>query len=160
MLQSLHQLPRNIMNIRDRHNIPEFVLHELCSDRCFNIPKAAYIIDNPDFRCIRGVAGFSADEGFSSDIWQNPHEFSDHMNKAAFNTKVRSLCNKRENASGQELLDDIAKALGIDSYNVCDLVMPHENHGYFMYETEELPDTMDRESLLNGVSILSFCPLY
>ena len=42
----------------------EFVLHDICNPNCFNLQKAAFLVDNPDFDCLKGVAGFSADEAY------------------------------------------------------------------------------------------------
>ena len=59
MLHHLAQLPRLMIDVHGRDNISEFILHELCSEPCFNLRKAAYLVDNPDFNCLRGVAGFA-----------------------------------------------------------------------------------------------------
>jgi hypothetical protein len=162
--QALNGLPRKIMNMRERDNVAEFVLHELCDKNCFDITKAAYFVDNPDFDCMRGVAGFSTHESFKQpDIWSCPDDFSGHMNQAAFNKKVRDVRSqscKKHHESYDKVLGPIARDLGMESYGICDIRMPHDNHGYFVYEYGNEADEKERECLLNGVSLLSFCPLY
>ena len=67
VLHHLTHLPRKIVSLNGAENLTEFVLHDLCQSRCFNLPKAAYFVNNPDFNCIKGVAGVHADELFQGD---------------------------------------------------------------------------------------------
>jgi hypothetical protein len=148
--------------MRNRQNLPEFVLHALCDKDCFNIAKAAYFIDNPDFDCIKGVAGFSATEAFEPDIWSNPNDFTDYMVNAAFNKKVRTLQGKSSKMYNQSytLFQDIAQILGLQGYALCDIQMPYDNHGYVMYELQKDTGEIENELMRNSLSLLSFCPLY
>jgi hypothetical protein len=160
----LNSLPRKIMSMQDKHNLVEFVLHELCNKGCFDIAKAAYLVDNPDFDCMKGIAGFSYDECFNeNDIWACPDDFSDHMRKSPFNQKVRGLqrnsCTKGR-VLRDEVVGSIAHDLGMQSYKMYDLRMPHDNHGFFVYEQGADHDEREEECLLNGISLLSFCPIY
>jgi len=163
VLHTLNKLPRKIMTMHDKHNIVEFVMHELCNDRCFNITKAAYIIDNPDFDCVRGIAGYSQNEQYDrGDIWTVPDDFTNHMINASFNQKVRSLQRqsfRRNNAEREAMMHSLADELGMEDYGCCDIVMKHDNHGIFLYEGV-IDDEDEHESFLDGISILSFCPIY
>ena len=92
MLHHLARLPRLMIDIHGRDNVSEFILHELCSAPCFNLRKAAYFVDNPDFNCLHGVAGFADDQAYQDqEIWESPDEFSKYMQNAAFNNHVRSI---------------------------------------------------------------------
>lgn len=149
--------------MHDTNNLVEFVIHELCHDDCFNITKAAYIIDNPDFDCIRGIAGFNQSEQYNrGDIWSSPEDFTQHMCNSSFNKKVRSLhhqSNRRRNEDNDTLIKDIAQELNMTNYGFCEIPMKHDNHGIFVFEGH-INDENERESLLNGVCLLSFCPIY
>ena len=92
LLSNLQQLPRKILLLPGTYNVPEFVLHELCNEKCFNVHKAAYFVDNPDFDCLKGVAGINHEEGvIKDDIWSDPDRFSEKMKASPFNQKVRSV---------------------------------------------------------------------
>ena len=59
ILNTLSKLPRKMLSLKGQENVTEFVLHELCHKNCFNLDKAAYFVDNPDFDCLKGMAGFA-----------------------------------------------------------------------------------------------------
>src|SRR3972149_6861847 len=89
LLEYLSSLPKKMLSIQHYDNIPGFVLHDLCLSKNFNITKAAYLVDNPDFNCLRGVTGFCKDEAYQScDIWDAPEDFSKHILKCPFHEKV------------------------------------------------------------------------
>lgn len=163
VLQTLHTLPRKIMSLQESRNIAEFVLHELCQKKCFDIPRAAYFIDNPDYDCMKGIAGYCQKEQFSDDdIWSCPLDFSSYMKNATFNNMVRKLqrhsCH-RHNESLEKVALDVAHDLGLQNVGCCVVQMPHDNHGIFLYE-KVVSNEKDKECLLNGASLLSFCPIY
>jgi hypothetical protein len=164
VLHKLSCLPRKMLTLHGSENITEFVLHELCNESCFDLLKAAYFVDNPDFDCFRGVAGLSrAQAPRSFDVWKDIAKFSDHMKSSEFNQQVRSLsrCSlKKEDRSEKELAATIAKDLGMKHYNVCSWTMKHDNHGLLIYEKAQDNHQIDEEHLLNGLSLLSFCPIF
>jgi hypothetical protein len=164
VLRSLNGLPQMMLKLKERDNIPEFVLHDLCHPNCFNLRKAAYFVDNPDFDCLRGVAGLSRDEVYFDKqiIWHNPDDFSQSMQASPFNQKVRAIEHqspKRTNGSEQELVQKLAQMLGITQPSACTWDMKFDNYGLLIFEKASFDDNTVDEYLLNGVSILSFCPL-
>lgn len=163
VLHILNTLPRKILSMHDTHNLVEFIMHELCNDHCFNIKKAAYIIDNPDFDFMRGITGFNHQERYNKgNIWASPEDFTTHMNNALFNQKVRSLhmtSGRRRNENRDTFIKNVADTLGFERFGCCDIPMKHDNHGIFLFEGS-LDNENEHESLLNGVSLLSFCPIY
>ena len=64
LLQKLSHLPKKIVALEGLEHTPSFVLHELCNESAFNLSKAAFFIDNPDFNHFKGIAGFDAAAGF------------------------------------------------------------------------------------------------
>jgi hypothetical protein len=163
ILQRLQKLPRKMTGMHHARNVAEFVLHELCQKECFDIPRAAYLVDNPDYDCMRGVAGYCKDEQFDQgDIWSCPLDFTAHMRDASFNNAVRKFnrhsCHKHKE-SIEEVATHIAHELGINDVGCCIVSMPHDNHGILVYE-KQIDHPHDKECLENGASLLSFCPIY
>ena len=62
ILIHLSTLPQKILSLHGRADLAEFVLRDLCHERCFNLKKAAFFIDNPDFNHLKGIAGFCHEE--------------------------------------------------------------------------------------------------
>jgi hypothetical protein len=165
MLSCLAGVPRRILSLQDVHNLPEFVLHDLCQERCFNLNKAAFFVDNPGFNCTKGVAGFSRCElpQNSETILNDPQAFSEHMKASAFNQKVRPLSHCSLNSlanSHEEAAQRLASDLGLENYAHCSWGMKHENHGFVLYEKADAHDTFADDYMLNGLSLLSFCPIF
>jgi len=164
VLKCLSGLPRMMLMLKEYDNIPEFVLHDLSCPVCFNLRKAAYFIDNPDFDYLCGIAGLCRDElNFENkDIWQSPKDFSAAMESSPFNQKVKSVeraSQKRSNASEQELVTELASMLGLTQPSACGWNMKHDNYGLLIFEKAAFDDTAADEYLLNGVNMLAFCPI-
>lgn len=163
LLSNLQELPRKMLLLYGMDNIPGFVLHELCHKNCFNIHKAAYFIDNPDFDCLKGVAGINHEEGvIESDIWDNPDKFSQRMKTSPFNKKVRNIFQK--SARNKHLENDIAHLLSqqleMKQPKVFHWNMKHDNHGLLIMEDEEDNHIWDDKYLLNSIHLLGFCPVH
>lgn len=167
LTRRLSSLPKKIVSLhsQDSKNISEFLLHDLCQQDCFNLNKAAFLIDNPDFDCVQGVAGFSKSESYNDidKAWQEPEKFTSFMQGAPFNQKVRSFCNcsiKRNGKSYTPHIDKIAETLELEkpAFYVWD--MKHDNHGVLVYERDELDNDLLNEHLLNSLYLFSFCPVH
>jgi hypothetical protein len=163
ILTFLTTLPQKVLSLHGTENSTEFVLHELCNAHCFDLKKAAYLVDNPDFDCLKGVAGFSADEAYSKDtIWEKPELFTAHMQKAAFNKKVRGILKPsmaRTKKSDAEINTVIGEYLGFKKPVCCSLKIKHDNRGIFIYEMPTVLPISDN-LILNGASLLGFCPIH
>ncbi len=164
VLKCLSKLPRMILLVSERNNVPEFVLHELCHPACFDLVKAAFLVDNPDFDCVHGIAGLARDEMdvTDSDIWDYPDDFSMQMQLSPFNQKVREVERaslQRNGGEQNELIADVANLLGLEQPSACYWNMKHDNHGILIFERAAFDDHGIDEYLINGVSMLSFCPI-
>lgn len=160
MLNYLSHLPRKMLSLHDVDAIAELVLHELCSERCFNLNKAVYFIDNPDFNCMKGVAGFSRQEAFKNEegMWDDHHAFSSYIKNAPFNQKVRSIQREslqRNHTSDNAMMHALAEECNIDNPQCHTWDMKHHNRGVFIYEKPAVCDF--DEYIQNGVCLLSFC---
>lgn len=163
-LSQLHQLPRKILLLHGTENMPEFVLHELCHEKCFNVHKAAYFVDNPDFDCLKGVAGINRDEVVGAeDIWAHPDHFAEVMKASSFNQEVRNFMgqsvHKKQMAEG-DITHMLADLLHMNHPRLFCWAMKHDNHGFFIIEDDDANRIWDDGQLLNSVHLLGFCPVH
>ena len=140
------------------------MLHELSRQECFDLSKAAYVIDNPDFDCLKGVAGFQSPEAFdlTCDIWAHPDSFSEHMKKASYNTAVRCLNREscvKKGAQDEKIVQEIARDLGFDHPSFYAWNMKNNNHGILLYEKND-NTACDCDYLLEGLGLIGFCPIF
>jgi hypothetical protein len=165
IMDCLSHLPRKMLALHGKENMPEFVLHELCHENCFNFNKAAYFIDNPDFNCCKGIVGFSRAESYvnNGNIWEFPDAFTAHMQSSPFNQKVRqwSYCSlKKTPVNEEELVAKVASDLNLKDPHFCTWNMKHDNHGILIYEKTNPDDGIANEQIMNGVCLLGFCPIF
>lgn len=165
LLSYLSHLPRKIVSLDGIGNTPEFILHELCNENCFNLSKAAFFVDNPDFNHLKGVAGFSSAEAYAdhATIWDKPLEFSEHMQQAHFNQKVKNISLnsfKRADVLSDEAVLNVAHELGFKNPAYKSWQMKHDNHGVLVYEYNGSALPGIEEHLDNSLYLLNFCPLF
>jgi len=162
ILQHLHTLRKNIVRHHNLTNLSEFVLHDLCTGPCFHVNKAAYFINNPDFKFLRGVAGYSEHESCPlSNVWDNQKDFISFMQSSKFNQKVRTSHHDYFDTTSDindELIKRFADELEIEkpAYHVWDL--KHDNHGLLIYES--MPDKQVAHEHIDSLYYLGFCPIY
>ncbi len=163
ILQHLDALRKNIVRHHNLTNLSEFVLHDLCTGPCFSVNKAAYFVNNPDFKFLRGIAGYVSDESsLVSNPWENQKDFISFMQSSKFNQKVRSSHHDyfdEISDINEGLIRKFADDLEIEkpAYHVWNL--KHDNHGLLIYESiadEELQAHQHIDSLY----YLGFCPIY
>lgn len=162
ILNHLSTLPEKVLSLHGVDDVSQFVLYDLCNKDCFDLQKAAYVVDNPDFDCLRGIAGFSNTETYPQQaIWSNPEQFLMYMSLAPFNNKVRSLNTAsmhRSQKSDIEATKFIADYLGIVKPAFCSWRMKHDNYGMLIYETEKSCPIVN-QYIKNGACFLGFCPI-
>lgn len=156
-------MPQKILSLHGQCNISEFVLHDLCKPECFNLKKAAYFVDNPDFDQFKGIAGLDCgDVTECTDAWQCPDSFSIIMKQSTFNQKVRGINHgsvKRGSVEENQLIDQIVQQLNMKNVGCRTWALKHDNHGVFLYE--ECPEAQElAEQLEKGLCLLGFCPIY
>lgn len=164
VLGSLSDLPKRMIDLQNLENIAEFVLHGLCQPGCFDISQAAYIVDNPDFNCLKGIAGFSAAEAelLRAETWLSPELFSNLMRASKFNQQIRSLERASLRANGRSndsALQEIAAEVGIANPAFCTWELKHDNYGVLIYRKPDNDPTFD-EHFIKSLYLLSFCPIF
>jgi hypothetical protein len=166
VVDSLRRLPRKMLQLHGLDNVTEFVLHDLSGKDCFNLHKAAYFIDNPDFNFFKGIAGVSHNEKHNvDDIWVNPDVFTQHMMQSPFNQQVRSLTGNSHKKNGElsiKTAEAIAHELGLDDYGFYSWDMKHNNHGFLVCEKNKdgHDHHIEDDIIIDGLSLLSFCPVH
>ena len=165
LLQHLGNLRKMIVQNHDLENLSEFVLHDLCTSSCFNVDKAAYFINNPDFHFLDGIAGYHKKESHAQlqDAWNNQKQFIASMKDSTFNQNVRSKRHEHfEPGKNSEkyLIQKLADQLEIEnpSYHIWDL--KHANHGLLIYDSLGHEAHHPHEDHLDSLYYLSFCHIY
>lgn len=164
LLKTISSIPRKIVTLSGADNVSEFVLHELCNKDCFNLKKAAYFIDNPDFNCLKGIAGFCSLELDGNSIdWSSPTQFTQTMQASKFNTSVRSVLKdsyKKKFGKEKLIVDDLVSDLGFVDHSLCVWPLKHDNSGLLVYEKGDNDDGFVKDHLMDALFLLSFCPVF
>jgi hypothetical protein len=166
VLACLNHLPRKMVSLQGNKNLPNFVLYDFCHESCFNFPKAAYLVDNPDFDCFKGICGLNKQEkdfcqGIT-DIWKESDHYCRYIEQSPFNKKVREIARpsiSKHNEAYDKVLDAVSHQLGFSKPEYFSWLMKHDNHGYLIVEDAKDLDTYLQEYLKNGIHLLSFCPI-
>lgn len=162
LLECVGCLPKKMLGMYGRENVIEFVLHDLAKG--FNLKRAAYVVDNPDFNCIKGVAGFDVSQAYKSDhtIWQDQEMFTLHMQQAPYNQQVRCFVTEslvKKGKSDQEIVGSISGILGFQNPSYYAWPIKHDNHGLLLYEKCD-QENCDCDYLLDGLCLIGFCPIF
>lgn len=169
LFQHLQYLPKKIVDLHNdpRHehdDLAEFVLHELCHQGCFDISKAAYFINNPDFHCLKGVVGIHKKEpNFCniSDIWQDPNVYATYMRSSPFNQKVRAINKCDVNGMNEsDIVHKLAQELELQHPECVQWHMKHGNDGVLIFEHQDVTQDLIQEHLAQMLYLLSFCPIH
>ena len=169
LLKFLNYLPKKIVLLHniEQHldHIPEFVLHDFCHKSCFDLAKAAYFVDNPDFNCFKGVAGVCTHESeFCKgihDVWEEPEKYCAYIKESPFHKRVRAIerASIKRNGSEEKIVAEIAEELEVTSPYLFSWPMKHGNYGFLVIERNEHNDDLIEEHLPQGAYLLSFCPI-
>jgi hypothetical protein len=164
VLHCLSCLPQKMVALHEVENLPGFVLHELASLACLNLLKAAYVVDNPDFDYLRGVAGYARNGHYENGAthWDSPTAFTSHMREDSFNQQVCGIHQKsaqRSSQSTKEMANTLADSLQFKDPAYYDWGMKYGNHGILLYEKTDESDLLEKQ-LPQAVHFLSLCPLF
>jgi len=164
LLANLSGLPKQMLSLYDLDNVAEFVLHGLCQESCFGLNQAAYFVNNPDFNCLKGVAGFSQEETKeqTNSVLASPESFSEFMRSSNFNKKVREthkagIDNSKE--SYDKAISELAEYVGISNPEYFTWDLKHDNYGVLVYKKSNSENLFD-EHFTKSLYLLSFCPIF
>ena len=164
LLRCYTHLPQQILSLHHIDNATGYVLHSLCDEGCLNLSKAAYFIDNPDFNCLQGIAGFSKDEEIYTceKVLHDDGHFQDHIGRCAYNNKVRTVSvpsSRRNGETTEQLIARLADVLDMENPSCHTWDIKHDNFGVLIFERSDAADKQLHEEFLHGLSILGFLPV-
>lgn len=164
LLHTVSKLPKEIIQMHGTENMVEFVLHHLILPECFNLKKAAYFIDNPDFNHCKGLTGITQEQRYNENHWGKKEHFTTHMKNSDFNLLVRSLEKEsflKKGFSEDDIIKDLALALKFENPYCKTWKTKYDNNAIFLYETSltEDQDVLD-EHLEDSLYFLNFCPVF
>jgi hypothetical protein len=162
---SILQLPHHILRYHDVDELPQLVLHDLGHESNFGLNKAAYLVDNPEFNCVKGVAGFNRDECsfHRENVWEAPHEFGGDMRDAVFHNNMKNFVQDmsvRRRDLDVHNPDDLAvlgTTLGLKNPSFFTWNMRHGNHGILLFEEGREWCARHRDLLSYAAALLSLC---
>jgi hypothetical protein len=176
VLLKLNALPERMVTAHHYHNLAEYVLHELCDPLCLSLHKAAFLLDNPDFDTLKGVAGVHHQERFTApssmphenedgSVWQHTDQFTEHMANCRFNKAVRSVQRKSAQRTAMpwsecaaELADEMV--FEQDKWGWLTFAAKHGNTGILIFESPDQSNPEREASLACSVSLLGLCPVF
>lgn len=164
LVERLTRLPHKILAHHDIEGLSELVLHELGHDSCFGLKRAMYLVDNPDFDHLVGVAGFckSECELHKSDLWEDPQTFHKDMESARFHNDLKKLAKKSLKKQEIDLHDshdikDLGQSMGMEDPAFFSWNVRHGNHGLLIFEKDKEISPWHHGLLANIVSLLGLC---
>jgi len=163
-LANLLHLPHKILEFHDVDGLAQIVLHELGHNGSLGLSRAGYLVDNPAFVCLRGVAGYSNEECgmHKQDMWSSPQSFADDMKNAEFNQKIatfydRSIQRKKNDEIDPEAVKTLGHMLGLQRPSLLKWKMKHGNNGILVFEDNGMNMARRKELLHPFVALLSMC---
>ncbi len=164
LVSRLLDLPHKILSHEDLEGLQQLILYELAHDESFGFNRASYLIDNPEFNCLKGVAGYDKKECGTSpgNPWDNPHDFVQHISQAVFHKQVasfmkHSLCSAHDKDPEADAIKVLSENLGMENSSFITWRMRHGNHGILLFEEGALPHKRSPELLHHFVALLSLC---
>lgn len=164
LLTHLFGLPHKILSHHDVNGLTPMILHELGHTNGLGLNKAGYLIDNPDFNCLKGVAGYCSKEchHHKSDLWSSPHTFADDMSNAQFHRQLatfndHSLSRKPDHVIDEDAMKEVGRMLGMQNPSFLTWKMKHGNNGIFLFEGDESHLVRRRNLLHSIIGLLSLC---
>lgn len=165
LVSRLLDLPHKILSHDDLEGLQQLILYELAHDDSFGFNKASYLIDNPEFNCLKGVAGYDKTECVAAtapDRWDNPRGFIQDISQAKFHQKVssflnHSLCGAHDKNPEADAVKALSDSLGMKNSSFVTWRMRHGNHGVLLFEEGALPHKHRPELLQHFVALLSLC---
>ena len=160
----LSRLPHKILKNYDVDGLSEIVLHELGHDSCFGLKRAIYLVDNPDFNRLVGVAGFCRDECkfHKQNVWEDPRSFRTDMQQAQFHATVRTVL--KDSLRRNEIdfhdsndLKELGEQTGMKNPHTISWHMKHGNHGVLIVEKEKEISPWRESRLENATALLGLC---
>lgn len=147
----------------DHDGLAHMVLHELSHVDSFGLSRAGYFIENPDFDCLKGVAGYDSNECpvQRADVWNDPVAFMQRMQSSPFQQKVSSFSHtslpRKEDTIDEAAVNELGHMLGMQNPSFFTWRMKHGNNGILIFEDNGSHIAHHRKLLSNFAALLSLC---
>lgn len=162
MITRLLDLPHKILSHHDTDGIEQLILYELAQEESFGFDKASYLIDNPDFDCLKGVAGYDSAQCrlASQNPWEDPRSSVNSLKLTPFHQTVcslsrHSLCSQKPSLDS-DAIQDLSGSLGMKNPSFVTWKMKHGNQGILLFEEGHRPHAR-KDLLQHFVSLLGLC---
>lgn len=164
LVKTLINLPHKILHHHEVDGLAQIVLHELGFH--LGLRRASYLIDNPDFSCLRGIAGYCQKECKvgAQDLWKDPHGTALNIDQTIFHSQIKQFLDntvkRQEGVCQIDELQKLGKTLGINDPKVHTWTMRHGNLGVLIFEEDDdsvckkAPDVLE-----HAVALLGLCPV-
>lgn len=163
MLACICKIPKNIITLHGADNITEFLIYHLADRNCFNLSKAAFLIENKDFNRLKGIAGYKNGEYRTIvNHWNNPDVFTRAHHPSEFNKKVRQIDTEHHNpATSSFLIDSLSKDLEFTHPSTVSWPVKYDNKGIFIFELyNEDEKELVEDHLVDSLHLFGFCPVF
>jgi hypothetical protein len=154
LVSELLQLPKHILKHTHTIGLTDLLLGHLASEHYFNLKKAAYLLNNPDFDCVKGMAGIEkCDTNNWKNPWDNPLEHTAILENSAFNKKIKSfsghgLFKHSPQEDTPRIIKYAEEHLALENPVFIGWPGKHGNYGIFFCEP------LDHEAFLQRLSLL------
>ena len=160
-------LPTYLLQNHEQKNLAHAVLYVLGHDNCFGLERGAYLIDNPEFDCLKGCVGFTRGEcDVSSDaVLASLVDTEQTLCQTPYNHKVQhlqypSLKKQEDDATQKSLYERVCRDLNFAHPECIRWPMKHGNQGLFIFEeATHHADHAFKDLLTYAMSLLGFCPV-
>lgn len=166
LIDHLTKIPHCMLRNHEIDSLAQIILYMLSHADCFSFKRAAYFIDNPDFDCLKGGAGFQHEEVFVSPnlMCHSPQPYLERLSSSQYNKQVRDIARpsiKRQcdNINDSADFTTLCKDLGVTNAECVCWPLKHGNWGVLIFEHDSVLDPARRGLLDNAVSLLGFCPV-
>lgn len=166
LIKRITHLPSYLLRNHDEKTLAHMLLYNLGHDDCFAFESGAYFIDNPEFDCLKGCAGFTRGECkiHPDQVWSSPSDHHDHLYNAPFNKKVQemlypSIAAHSGDIEKSDTYKNLCEKLCIANPDCISWPMKHGNKGVLIFNHNNAIDDQQRSLLINAASLLGFCPV-
>jgi len=160
LVSELLQLPKQILKHIHTHNLTDLLLGHLASENYFNLKKAAYLLNNPEFNCVKGLSGIEDhDIKDWKKLWEDPAESAKRLANSSYNQKIKSFASASPFADlgahrPEELVEYAKQNFAFNNPVFIGWHGKHGNYGLFFCEPRNPQALAEQLSLLEHATPL------
>lgn len=165
IIDQILQIPQQIIALHHTEGLVDLVLHNISKKDCLSLKRVAYLVDNPDFNHLQGVAGFCSAVETKSTCSEDFSSAIEEIKNLDYNRKVKnisqeSLRAKNVDLTSPENLKNLCESLEISNPKVYSWDLKHNNCGILIVENDESDCCTWKNALVEKISkFLGMCAL-